>query len=177
MIRKILSTKDPKLTRVCKKVNKIDKKVLKIAKDLTQTLKAQKDPEGVGLAAPQIGENLRIFAMNDNGKIRVIINPKVIKATKSKRKKTKEEQDKEIMEGCLSLPNYYGPLERAEKITISFVDTKGQTWEETFKGLPAQIVEHEIDHLNGVIFLNRLLEQKKPLYKLEGDEWAEVELI
>jgi len=176
MIRKILGTKDPKISQVCKKVKSIDKKVILIAKDLKDTLKAQKDPEGVGLAAPQIGENLRIFAMNDNGKIRVIINPEILEISDKKEKTTKG-KNKEIMEGCLSLPNYYGPLKRSSKIKIKFLNLDGTTKEEEFNGLSSQIVQHEIDHLNGIVFVNRLLEQKKPLYKLENDEWVEIELI
>lgn len=176
MIRKILSTKDPKISQVCKEVKVIDKKVIIIAKDLKETLKIQNDPEGVGLAAPQIGENLRIFAMNDNGKIRVIINPEILEISKEKAKKVKSEE-KEIMEGCLSLPNYYGPLKRPQKIKIKYLDLDGRIKEEEFKGLSAQIVQHEIDHLNGIVFVNRLLEQKQPLYKLEKNEWVEIELI
>lgn len=176
MIRKILNTKDPKISQVCKKVKAIDKKVISIAKDLKETLKVQKDPEGVGLAAPQIGENLRIFAMNDNGKIRVIINPEILEISKEKANLPKQ-KEKEVMEGCLSLPNYYGPLKRPQKIKIKYLDLNGITKVEEFKGLSAQIVQHEIDHLNGIVFVNRLLEQKQPLYKLEKDEWVEVELL
>jgi len=176
MIRKILSTKDPKMSQVCKKVKVIDKKVISITKDLKETLTVQKDPEGVGLAAPQIGENLRIFAMNDNGKIRVIINPEILEISKEKPKKEKTDE-KEIMEGCLSLPNYYGPLKRPQRVKIKYLGLNGTLKEEEFKGLSAQIVQHEIDHLNGVVFVNRLLEQKQPLYKLENDEWVEIELI
>lgn len=176
MIRKILNTKDPKISQVCKKVKAIDKKVISIAKDLKETLKVQNDPEGVGLAAPQIGENLRIFAMDDKGKVRVIVNPEILEISNEKAKKIKGEE-KEIMEGCLSLPNYYGPLHRPQKVKIKYLDLDGKEKEEEFKGLSAQIIQHEIDHLNGIVFVNRLLEQKKPLYKLEKDEWVEIELI
>jgi len=176
MIRKILTTKNPKMSQICKKVKLIDKKVISIAKDLKETLKAQKDPEGVGLAAPQIGENLRIFAMKDNGKIRVIINPEILEISKEKYKGTNN-KEKEIMEGCLSLPNYYGPLKRPQKVKIKHLGFDGITKEEEFKNFSAQIVQHEIDHLNGIIFVNRLLEQKQPLYKLENDKWEEIELI
>ena len=176
MIRKILNTKDPKLSKICKPVKKIDKKVLAIARDLKETLKSQKDPEGVGLAAPQIGENLRIFAMRDMGKIRVIVNPKIIKISKTLGSKEVGGKHKEIMEGCLSLPNYYGPLKRAYKIEIKYLGLEGKEKQEEFTGLSAQIVQHEIDHLNGIMFIIRLLEQNKPLYKMEKNEWIEVEL-
>jgi peptide deformylase len=81
------------------------------------------------------------------------------------------------MEGCLSLPDYYGPLQRSNKIKIKYLDLTGKQKEEEFTGLAAQIVQHEIDHLNGIMFVSKLLEQKAPLYKLEKNEWVEVELI
>ena len=114
--------------------------------------------------------------MKDNGKIRVIINPEILEISKEKYKKTNN-KEKEIMEGCLSLPNYYGPLKRPQKVKIKHLDFDGITKEEEFKNFSAQIVQHEIDHLNGIIFINRLLEQKQPLYKMENDKWEEIELI
>jgi len=81
------------------------------------------------------------------------------------------------MEGCLSLPHYYGPLKRSDHITLKYLSPEGKEVTEDFVGFTAQIVQHEIDHLNGILFVDRLLEVKKPLYKLEGDSWEEVELI
>ena len=176
MVRKILSTTNPKLRVPSKPVGKVDKKVGQIIRDLTETLKIQKDPEGVGLAAPQIGKNLRIFVMLDDGEIRAIVNPEIVKISGStgKAKKTKKG---DIMEGCLSLPHYYGPLKRSDHIALKYLSPEGKEVTEDFVGFTAQIVQHEIDHLNGILFVDRLLEVKKPLYKLEGDSWEEVELI
>jgi len=175
MVRKILSTTDPKLRVLSKPVGKIDKKVTQIIKDLTDTLKIKKDPEGVGLAAPQIGKNLRIFVMLDDGQIRAIVNPEIVKISGSGAK-TKKTKKGDIMEGCLSLPHYYGPLKRSDHITLKYLSPEGRQVTEEFVGFTAQIVQHEIDHLNGILFVDRLLEVKKPLYKLEGDSWQEVEL-
>lgn len=176
MVRKILSTTDPRLRVPSKPVGKIDKKVTQIIKDLRDTLKIQKDPEGVGLAAPQIGKNLRIFVMLDDAEIRAVINPEIIKISKSS-KKAKKTKKGDIMEGCLSLPHYYGPLKRADHITLKYLSPEGEAVTEEFVGFTAQIVQHEIDHLNGILFVDRLIEVKKPLYKLSGDSWEEVELI
>jgi peptide deformylase len=179
MIRKILPSKDPRLNGLSKPVKVIDKKVLTLAKDLVDTLKVQKEPEGVGLAACQIGVLLQVFAMVQADKIRVIINPEVLevknvkKTTKTGKTKIKES---DILEGCLSLPNYYGPLKRPNFIKIKFLNLKGEEVTEIFRGFQAQIVQHELDHLKGVLFLRRIFEQKKPLYKLKGDEFEEVEL-
>lgn len=177
MIRKILRSGDPKLREISKPVGKIDAKVLELIRDLKETLAVQKDPEGVGLAAPQIGKNLRIFVANYKNLNKVVINPEII-STKSKPRSTKASPDKqEILEGCLSLPNYYGPLKRINLIKIKYLNEEGKEVIEEFKDFDAQIIFHEIDHLNGVLFLDRLLEQKQPLYKLEADKWEEVELI
>jgi peptide deformylase len=179
MIRKILPSGDPILRKKSRPVTKIDKKVSDLIKDLKETLNAQKEPEGVGLAAPQIGKTLRIFVAKYKGFERVVINPEIIKIEAKGRKKSgeKKQSKKEILEGCLSLPYYYGPLKRAPKITIKYLNEKGNSQTETFEGFHAQIIMHEIDHLEGVLFIDHLLEEGKPLYKVEGDEWEEVELL
>jgi peptide deformylase len=177
MIQKILQSKDPLLRKISKPVAKVDKKVLTIVKDLKETLSVQKEPEGVGLAAPQIGKLLRIFVANYKGFERVVINPEIIKIEKVAAKPSGKLPKKEILEGCLSLPYYYGPLKRAAKITVKYLNEKGESVTETFEGFNAQIIMHEIDHLEGILFIDRLIKEKKPLYKVEGDEWEEVELI
>jgi peptide deformylase len=177
MIQKILPSNDPILRRKSKPVIKVDKKVLKLIKDLKDTLSVQKDPEGVGLAAPQIGKNLRVFVANYKGFDRVVINPVLLKTEKVPAKNGKPKSKKEILEGCLSLPYYYGPLKRAAKITVKYLNEKGEEITEVFEGFNAQIIMHEIDHLEGILFVDRLLKEKKPLYKVDGDEWEEVELI
>lgn len=174
MIRKILNAKSPSLREKSKEVAKIDKKVLALVRDMKDTLASQKDPEGVGLAAPQIGKNIRLFIMDHEGVSRVVINPKILSSSKEKIKPKKSERD--LLEGCLSLPHYYGPLHRNPKIKISYQDETGEKLIETFTGFAAQIVQHEIDHLNGIIFIDRIIEQKSPLYEIRGDDWKEVEL-
>lgn len=180
MIQKIVPSTDPKLRVPSKPVEKIDKKIKAIIQDLKDTLEVQTDPEGVGLAAPQIGKNVRIFYANYKNFKRLVINPEVVNISRVKKiYKTKhEDHHHEILEGCLSLPNYYGPLKRAESVTIKYLNEKGEEKEETFKGFNAQIILHEVDHLDGILFVDHLLEQKKRLYRLdENDEWEEVELV
>ena len=82
----------------------------------------------------------------------------------------------EPLEGCLSLPHFYGPVARATYITISYTNESGEQVTETFKGFLAHIVQHEIDHLKGILFVDHILEQDSPLYHMHGDEWEEVEL-
>ncbi|HJX59456.1 peptide deformylase [Candidatus Woesebacteria bacterium RBG_19FT_COMBO_47_8] len=175
MIRKIVGSKDPVLRRISKPVKKVDKKVTNLIKDLSDTLSAQKDPEGVGLAACQIGINLRVFVMAKGKEIVPVINPEIVEVSKKQGYASHKEHS--ILEGCLSLPNYYTPLKRATTVKIKYLTPEGKEKVEEFTGFTAQIVQHEIDHLNGIMFVDRLLEQKKTLYKMEGGEWVEVELI
>lgn len=177
MICKIIQSGDKRLREVSKPVKKIDKKILGLIQDLKDTLSVQNDPEGVGLAAPQIGVNLRVFAVQFKKLKRIIINPEIISLGESKKINKVKKTKSEILEGCLSLPHYYGPLKRESFIKLKYQDELGQEVVEEFKDFNAQIMLHEIDHLNGFMFIDRLLEQKKKLFKLdENDEWDEVEL-
>lgn len=183
MIKKIIKVTDPKLRIKSKVIKNFDKKLLKIIADIRDTLIVQKDPEGVGLAAPQIGVNLKIFIMKYKSKQQVFINPKITIVSNSTIGVTSLSSDKpqpkapKIMEGCLSLPNFYGPLTRSPKIKVEYQNERGEKITEFRSGFEAQIIQHEVDHLNGVLFIDRLLEQKKPLFELVNGEWEEVELL
>ncbi len=176
MILKVVGVKNPVLRQVAKPVSKIDKKILELIKNMQETLTTQKDPEGVGLAAPQVGRSLRIFIVCYKNLQRVVINPEILEVSKVKKVNT-EKKKKDILEGCLSLPHYYGPIKRATQIKIKFMDEKGEVQTEEFTGFNAQIIQHEVDHLDGILFVDKILEQKAPLYKFSGDEWEEVEIL
>lgn len=174
-ILKILPVQDKKLRQKSKPVKRVDKKVLKLTKDMKQTLLAQKDPKGVGLAAPQVGRPIRLFLVRDNGKVITMINPEILWLSK-KTNETKKKKEKYIAEGCLSLPHFYGPVKRAWAVKVEYQTPEGKKKKEKFEGFSAQIIQHELDHLNGITFVQRLLEQKRKLFKLHGDHWHEVEL-
>ena len=174
MIRKILLAKEPSLRLPSKPVRKIDKKIIQIVNDLKETLATQKDPEGVGLAAPQIGKNLRIFVASWGKASLEVINPELVSVSN---KLSEDSGNKDqLMEGCLSLPHFYGPLRRPDFVTIKYLTPHGQERLQKFTGFMAQIVQHELDHLKGILFVDKLLEQKESLYKMVGEEWEEVEL-
>ncbi|MCX7928372.1 MAG: peptide deformylase [Patescibacteria group bacterium] len=176
MICEILKSNNPKLRIKSKPVSKLDKKTKEIIKDLYDTLLAQKDPEGIGLAAPQIGKNLRIFLMKDKDTIKTIINPEIVEIKKDLKNKSNKKKPK-LMEGCLSLPHYYSPLTRYEYVTIKYKDENWEDKVETFIGLSAQIIQHEIDHLNGILFIDHVVGQQLPLYEHTKDgQWQKVEL-
>lgn len=175
----ILEVPNEVLRKKSKAVGRWDKKMKKLVSDMHATLAAQKDPEGVGLAAPQVGKNLRLFVINDNGQKMTVINPKIMK--KGTVSKMGQKQTKNLpLEGCLSIPNHYSPLVRGRKITITYKTPgdKGElvTKTETFSGFMAQIIAHEIDHLNGVLFIDHTLKEDLPLYRVDGEEWEEVDL-
>lgn len=183
MKRKVVDVKNPSLREISKAVGKIDKKIMALVGDLKDTLEAQKDPEGVGLAAPQIGKNVRIFLINYKSEERVVINPEIIKISGVPKVGKEGKSEARTLEGCLSLPHYYGPIKRAGKIRLKYqtVEMANGQWlmvkkMENFSGFIAHVVQHEIDHLNGILFVDHILEQKAPLYKFAGDEWEEVEL-
>jgi peptide deformylase len=181
MVQKIIDAKNPILRQKSKPVAKIDKKIRALAKDLLDTVRVQKDPEGVGLAAVQIAKPVSMFAMQWKGDFRIIINPQILSLIKERKQKNKKQKPraKTILEGCLSVPNIYGPLKRPQKLKLKFMDLEGKTRIETFEGFSAQIVQHEVDHLKGILFTDKLLKEKSPLYRYDShtDNWEEVELI
>lgn len=192
-VKKVLGVGDPKLREVSRPVEKADKRLKKLLQDLEDTLKVQNDPQGVGLAAPQIGVPLRVFVMRNKGKIVPVINPEIVKlskktndppsprhggASEGQAPENPEGGDEEyIMEGCLSLPHYYGPVKRAWSIELKFQTLKQlENRTKSFHGFPAQIIQHEVDHLNGKIFIDRLFAQKRQFFELKKGKWHEVDL-
>lgn len=174
MIREIVDSQNPVLRKRSKPVGKIDKKIRSLIADLTDTIKAQTDPEGVGLAAPQIGKDIQVFAMKPGNEVKIVINPKILKIWPVDTKRSKDPK-KNIMEGCLSMPHYYSPIKRAPKVKLKYLDTDGKERIDIFTGLEAQIVQHEVEHLTGKLFIDHVLEQKKPLYEYVDGEWEEVD--
>ena len=169
-------------------------KLKKIIAGMAETLLAQDDPEGVGLAANQVGLPYQLFLARFTTKkdepIRVFINPQIIDHSEE----IQEETKKSPLEGCLSIPKYYGVVQRWRWVklryqTLTDTDRQGSdksgyltTSEEVFSGFPAVVIQHEMDHLKGKVFVERILEQNGQLYKTIGkdkkgkDKWQEVKL-
>lgn len=159
-------------------VQTIDAGITKLIKEMKEALR--NSDIGIGLAAPQVGKSLRIFMISPelpNVKdknaepIKVFINPEIVRTkttdgtqTKKSKKKT-QSKDKTLLEGCLSLPDIWGYVERPQEVELSYLNEQGQKKQETFTGLMATIIQHETDHLNGVLFSQRALEQHERLYK------------
>ena len=145
MIYEIRKYGDPILREVAQKVEKIDDEILEILDNMTETMYSTK---GVGLAAPQVGISKRIFVCDQgDGVVRKIINPVITPLT-----------DKLIdcEEGCLSVPGIYKKVQRPEKIRITYMNEKGEDVEEEVEGFLAIIMQHEYDHLEAVLFVDRI---------------------
>lgn len=173
----IIQTPNPILQTPAIEVNMIDRKIIDLIKKMSRTLEAQKDPLGVGLAAPQVGVSYQIFIIRASieNKIKVFINPHVI-LSKSRDKKQVTRNKKGKLEGCLSIPRIWGAVKRANRVQLEYQDESGKKFKKWFSGFEAVIIQHEMDHLTGVLFTKRVLEQGNKLYKEEEGKLVEYEI-
>ncbi len=153
---------DPVLRRKAKKVSIIDRSVLKLVDDMLETME---EAHGAGLAAPQVGVSLRVIVVGEPESEPVcLINPEIVK-------RGAEEM---MEEGCLSVPGYRGELKRCVSVTVKGLDPSKKPVKIKAEGLLAQALQHEIDHLNGVLFIDRLDSPDK-LKKIEPESEPETE--
>jgi len=168
------------LTKKVELVKKINKKIQELVYDMEETLIEQVDPQGVGLAAPQVNIDLAIFIIKPTLKseTKVFINPKILELM-SGSLETAEDQEKKDenikLEGCLSIPRIWGPVTRNTKVLLEYQDLTGEKHTEWFSGFKSVIIQHEMDHLQGVLFTQRVLEQKGKLYQEKDGEFEKIE--
>lgn len=162
------------LSAEAKQVIKLDKNILHLIKEMKDTLLNTHDPEGVGLAAPQIDKSLSLFIAKPTTKapFLVCINPKIISESETMQElgRPKKSKAPAKLEGCLSLQDVWGTVRRHKTIAISYMDGAGKTHTKTFTGFLATIIQHEIDHLHGILFPKRVFEQQGKLYKSKKDK-------
>lgn len=173
----IVQAPHPALSQKAKKITKIDKSIHALIKEMTVTLENTTDPEGVGLAAPQVGESVQLFIIKEDPKapLQVFINPQILSVSDDKYPVAEGGKKKGVkLEGCLSLKDIWGVVHRAAKVQLAYEDETGQKHTKFFTGFLATIVQHECDHLEGILFPKRVLEQKEKLYKAEADENGEM---
>lgn len=153
---------NPILRHVSENVEEISEGLIEFCDKL---LVAMFENKGVGLAAPQVGENIRVIATSQREKkpkkdkllgTTVMINPKIV--DKSKETILREE-------ACISLPNCTGMVRRHKVINVEFMDTKGKKQKQKYKDFNAVIIQHEIDHLDGVLFMDKVEPEKKKVAK------------
>jgi len=154
----IRTVPDPILRKKTKRVTTIDKSIKKLVADMRETIHA--DAGRVGLAAPQVGVSLRItvIGLPDEEDI-ILINGEVVR----------RKGQRLVSEGCLSIPGYIGELYRSESVTVKGLDIKGKEIRIKGEGLLSQALEHEIDHLNGVLYIDHL-ENPDSLRKIQPED-------
>ncbi len=161
-IRKIITTENPILRQKAKKVHRFDPSLQKLVDDMFETMRTA---GGVGLAGPQIAQSIRVFVAEYEDHKIAVFNPEIVKA-----------EGEEIgPEGCLSIPGYVGEnIRRAAKVLVKGQDVRGKPIRVPADGWFARILQHEIDHLDGVLFLDRL-DRPEDLHEVTEEEIAQEE--
>lgn len=148
-VRSICVVPDPVLRQKAKKVRKIDSSVQRLIDDMIETMRAV---SGVGLAAPQVGVPLRVAVVEIPGsEVIVLINPEIVK----------KEGERIIEEACLSIPGYKGEVRRSVRVKVKARDRLGRDFRLKGEELLAQALEHEIDHLDGILYIDRIESPEK----------------
>ncbi len=157
-VKDILLYPSPFLRKVCKEVTSFDHRLKAVVRDLKDTLHAS---PGVGLSAPQIGSDIRVIVV-DTSKERlspiVLINPEILSL----------EDTGVVREGCLSIPQYTANVRRAKRVKLRGLDESGHDVALSSQGLEAIALQHEIDHLDGVLFIDRVASLKSDLFRRKG---------
>jgi peptide deformylase len=155
-IKPLVILPDPVLRLVSKPVERVDAPLLKLADDMFETMY---DAPGIGLAAIQVGEPLRLLVIDlakegEEPAPQVFINPEILE---------KSDERSVYEEGCLSIPDYYAEVERPAKVRVRHLDRDGKEQEVEAEGLLATCLQHEIDHLNGVLFIDHISKLKRDM--------------
>lgn len=157
----IIETPDPRLRVISKPVERVDDALRRFMNDMLETMY---DAPGIGLAAIQVGEPKRVLVIDlqedDEKNPRYFVNPEIV---------WKSDEMSGYQEGCLSVPDVYGDVERPARVRVKYLDYNGEAREEELDGLLATCLQHEMDHLEGVLFIDHLSKLKRDmlLRKLE----------
>jgi peptide deformylase len=155
-VLQIRTLPDPVLRQKAKRVTKIDGSIRKLIDDMIDTLRA--DPNRAGLAAPQVGVLLRVAVIEvPEQELITMINPELVK----------KEGERIVQEGCLSIPGYFGEIKRAVTVKVKARDRYGKQFRLKAQGLLAQALEQEIEHLDGILYIDHL-ESPEKLFETEA---------
>jgi len=165
----VVKAPDTKLRVQTKVVNQITPAIKNIIEQMVKLTKTFVDPEGVGLASTQVGLDGQFFVSKmEDETFKAFFNPRIIKLSK---------KTKLMLEGCLSIPNFWGEVNRHVWVDAEYTDIEGNKVRERMTGLMAHIYQHEVDHLGGKLFMDHILEQKTKLYKVVGKDRAGSEVF
>jgi len=161
---KIIKYPHPALRKKAKPVKTITPAIQRFSQELLQVLVSKKgEPLGVGLAANQVNKLWRIFIIKmPDDKFQVCINPQLLKTSKKNLKGLAE--DKHFLEGCLCFPGYYGFVNRSIKIKVKYQTPQGLSKTKTLTPPHSSYFQHELDHLNGILFIDYIKQRKEQLY-------------
>lgn len=151
----VILGEDEILRKKCRKVEKFDDKLAALLDDMAE---AMYDANGAGLAAPQVGILRRVVTIDVGEGLIELVNPEIIAA----------EGKKVDVEGCLSVPGKAGMVERPEKVTVRAQNRAGETFEITGVEMLAKCLCHELDHLDGVVYVDRMIEDVSDRYRMVG---------
>ncbi len=179
---RIITIPNPILRQTAKKVERVDKKLLKFLAELQNSLVKAQDPQGVGLAAPQLGKSLAIFATqlidpatHNFLPLQIFINPQI--TAHSDKLTFGPDKNKPDLEGCLSIPTLYGPIPRWPWIDLNYQIIENNqliTKQERFTDFNARVIQHERDHLDGVLFTDYTKKYNLPLYQDKNGKLEEI---
>lgn len=180
---KIVQAPNPVLSQQAKPINKLDKPIYRLIREMNESLVNARDPEGVGLAAPQVGRSLQLFLIKQTPRspTLVFINPVIeefideLPETSQKENASEEDDENVKLEGCLSLYSIWGNVKRHPGLILSYMDETGMKHKRKFTGFISTIIQHEFDHLQGILFPKRVIEQNQKLYKSKVNEKGETE--
>lgn len=181
---KILITPDKALRTVAKPLEQWDKKTFDEVSEMARILREARDPEGVGLAATQVGINKRFFILLDNDQIKVFVNPEIIEASEKMLSSVYKKSSKRWLEGCLSIPKIWGFVDRPYTIKIRYqtpetFNPNGKliTIEKTLEDMESSYFQHERDHLDGILFTDHILRQNGQLFRENNGKLHEFSLV
>jgi len=176
-ITEIIQIPHETLRKTAAEVTAVDVKLHQLVRSLEETLGATRNPKGVGLAATQINTTKRAFATQHGNRLQTYINPVI--TTHSENLVLGPSDDEPRFEGCLSIPSVYGPIPRWQWVEIEFQTLDGKKLRnesQRLVGFEARVAQHELDHLNGVLFIDYSLTFGLPIYT-ENEETEEFDLI
>lgn len=163
---KILTTPNPFLHHKAKQLASWDKKTAREAREMIEILKKTRNPQGVGLAATQVGLDKRFFLAIIDKKINIFVNPKIVKASKKMLSAVYKTKRERWLEGCLSIPKIWGFVDRPFSVTVEYqIPTELTPVTKTFSDAEAAYIQHEIDHIDGILFTDRIIKQKGIIYQ------------
>lgn len=170
-VREIITVGDPRLRKRSRPIRKVTPEIRQLAADMVETMHAK---EGIGLAGAQIAELLRIIVVEmpedeevpGSGELYVVLNPEIVKASR---------EVEDGIEGCLSIPGYVGEVERSVEVLVRGMDIQGKKFRLRPKGYLARVFQHEIDHIEGVLYIDRLTEPDR-IWDVPPGQEEQVEL-